>query len=80
MLVTKDWRIQQRPREREAILNAKVRAFVLRDQAASRDVIIALFRLAMPKMLASLDRYKGPFIFAIEPSGELTALSELTEY
>ena len=79
VLVTKDWRIQERPLERAAILNARVRAFVLRDANASSDVIIALIRLAMPKMLAALRRYDRPFIFAIEASGELTPLSPLID-
>lgn len=79
VLVTKDWRIQERPLEREAIMNAKVRAFIMRDTNASREVIIALLRLAMPKILAAIRRYRGPFIFAIEPSGELSALSVLIE-
>jgi hypothetical protein len=79
VLVTKDWRIQERPLERQAIMNAKVRAFILRETNASRDVIIALLRLAMPKMLAALRRYQGPFIFAIEPSGELSPMSILVE-
>ena len=39
VLVTKDWRIQQRPLEREAIINAEVRAFVLRPQNLSSKAI-----------------------------------------
>lgn len=78
-MVTKDWRIQERPLEREAIINAKIRAFVLRQQNLSSKAIIALLKLAMPKMLNSIVKYPPPFIFALEISGELTPLSDLLE-
>jgi hypothetical protein len=79
VLVTKDWRIQERPLEREAIISAKVRAFVLRQQNLSGKAIIALLKLAMPNMLSSIAKYAPPFIFALEISGELTPLSELLQ-
>jgi len=79
VLVTKDWRIQERPLEREAIINAKVRAFVLRQKNLSSKAIIALLKLAMPKILTNIGKYEPPFIFALEITGELTPLSDLRE-
>jgi hypothetical protein len=79
ILVTKDWRIQQRPILREAIMNANVRAFVFREQRLSLGVMVAILNLAMPKMLNAINRYEAPFIFAVEMNGEITPISALNE-
>jgi 2-phosphoglycerate kinase len=79
ILVTKDWNIQANPTERNAIINAGVRAFVVRAQRLSRNVIIELLNFAMPRMMANIARYKVPFIFSVEADGELKALSTLEE-
>jgi hypothetical protein len=54
VLLTKDWRIQQRPLEREAMINANVRAFVIRETNLSSKAIITLIKLTMPKVLNSI--------------------------
>jgi PIN domain-containing protein len=79
ILVTKDWRIQQRPLERAAIINAGVRAFVLREASLSRRGIVELLKLSMPMMLKYIGKYQAPFIFALELTGALTPLSQLQE-
>ena len=43
------------------------------------DAMIAVLRQAMPKMLNAINRYRAPFIFALEATGEITALSNLEE-
>jgi len=77
VLVTKDWRIQRRPLERTAILNAGVRAFVLEPENLPLEAILTLLRLTVPKFMTAIQRYKAPFIFAVEMNGELKALSDL---
>ncbi len=79
ILVTKDWRIQQRRLERDAIINAGVRAFVLRQASLSRRAIIELLTLSMPAMLKNIGKYHAPFIFALDLTGTLTSLSQLQE-
>ena len=79
VLITKDWNIQANPTERNAIINAEVRAFVVRAQRLARNVIIELFSFAMPRMMANIAKYKAPFIFSIEADAELKALSRLEE-
>jgi hypothetical protein len=64
--------------ERDAILNARVRAFILRGDKLSKTLIIELLKFSMPKMLKAIARYKPPFIFGLD-NGELTALSNLEE-
>jgi len=41
--------------------------------------MVKLLKLVMPKMLTAIANHKRPFIFAIEISGDLTPLVELTE-
>ena len=80
ILLTKDWDIQDNVTERTAMLNAGVRAFVLRDERLPRDVIIEVLRFNLPRMLRMIARYQAPFIVAIESqAGGLTPLSELTD-
>jgi hypothetical protein len=79
ILITKDWQIQERPLLREAILNAGVRAFVFRETRLKGEVMIAILKHAMPKMLSAINHYAAPFIFALEADGQLTPISNLEE-
>jgi len=79
ILVTKDWRIQERPSERAAITNAKVRAFIFRERRLKGEVMAEIIQLAMPQMLRAIDRYRAPFIFALETDGTTTPLSTLED-
>jgi hypothetical protein len=72
--VTKDRRIRQRQNEIEALVNAKVRAFIFLDGQLSGEVMIALIKLLMPKMLEIVRNYPPPFVFGIEVSGMLVQL------
>jgi hypothetical protein len=74
ILVTKDRHIEQRPLEREAIINAKVRAFILTERNMSSKVMVALLKHAMPRMLSVIDTHQAPFIFGIDLTGTLTQL------
>ncbi len=77
VLVTKDRRIDQRPLEREAIINSDGRAFILVEPNMSGEVIGAVLRTAMPNMLDAIRWYRRPFIFGVELSGDLTPRSDL---
>jgi hypothetical protein len=74
ILVTKDKRIQRRQNEIEAIVNAKVRAFIFLDGELSREVMIALIKLLMPKILEAIRDQVAPFVFGIEAPGKLVRL------
>lgn len=64
---------------KEAILNAKVRAFIFRERRLKVEAMLAVLKVAVPKMVRVIDRYQAPFIFAIEVSGEITPISNLDE-
>jgi hypothetical protein len=77
ILITKDARIAQRPRERAALLNGKVRAFIILPGNLAGPAIIALIEQAIPKIFKTIERYEAPFIFGIALDGGLTELSDL---
>jgi hypothetical protein len=77
ILVTKDWGILKRPVERDALLAAKVRAFVFRERRLKGEVMAEILTLAMPKMLRAIDTYKAPFVYSLEVDGSIIALSAL---
>lgn len=60
-------------------MNSNVRAFVFRERRLSLEVMVAILRFAMPKMMNAINRYDAPFIFAVEQSGEITPVSALNE-
>jgi hypothetical protein len=74
IVVTKDRRIQQRRNEVEALINAKVRAFIFLDGQLPSVVMIALIELLMPKMLEVIKNYPPPFVFGIESPDILVQL------
>jgi hypothetical protein len=79
ILVTKDWRMLQRPLEREAILAANVRAFIFRERNLRGEIMAQIIRVAMPRMLGAIDRYEAPFVFSLERDGTIQALSALSD-
>ena len=75
VLLTKDKDIRRRPLEIEAILNARVRAFVLTATQLRREEQAAIFLRAMPK-IHRICRRTGPFIFNITRMGHFAELSK----
>jgi hypothetical protein len=75
VLLTKDKDIRRRPLEVEAILNSRVRAFVLVATVLSREEQAALFIGAMRKIHRICAR-PGPFIFNITTMGHLSQIPE----
>jgi hypothetical protein len=74
IVVTKDRRIRQRQNEIDALVNAKVRAFIFLDGQLSGEIMIALIKLLMPTMLERVRDYAPPFVFGIEMPGILVQL------
>jgi hypothetical protein len=62
VVITKDKRIRKRPLEREALINAGVRAFVLVSGNLKKDAMAAIFRAAMPAILELIAIQPPPFI------------------
>jgi hypothetical protein len=77
VLITKDQKIEKRPREKAALLNGKVRAFIILHGNLAGSVIAALIKQAMPKMPDAIGLYEPPFIFGIAIDGTLRPLSDL---
>lgn len=71
IVFTKDKRIRYRSIEREALLNAKVRAFVLVAGNLSGNDIATTFTNALPKILVFVRESEPPFIARILKSGEV---------
>jgi hypothetical protein len=81
ILLTKDRNIAENVTERNAIVNAGVRAFVIQDGRLSRADIIELLKFHIPRMMNAIAAWKAPFVFGLESaSTELTVLSELAGY
>lgn len=62
MVITKDKRIRKRPLERQALINAGVRAFVLVSGNLKKEAMAAIFKAAIPAMLQMIARQPPPFI------------------
>lgn len=75
MLLTKDKDIRRRPLEIEAILNARVRAFVLTATELRREEQAEIFLKAMPK-IHRICRRAGPFIYNITRMGYFAEISK----
>ncbi len=78
ILITKDYGILTSPVEREALLNAGVRAFVFRRQTLSDRVTITMLKLFMPRMIRTIDRYRAPFVYVLDETG-LEPVSNLVD-
>ncbi|OLE61782.1 MAG: hypothetical protein AUI36_11230 [Cyanobacteria bacterium 13_1_40CM_2_61_4] len=74
VLVTKDREIRYRAAEREALLNAGVRAFVLRTRGLSGPDNAQILVRALPRMVRFCIGNPPPFIAAVLPSGGVTML------
>lgn len=74
MVVTKDRKIRQRQNEIEALAGAKVRAFIFLDGQLPGEVMIALIKLLMPKMLEIIKDTAPPFVYGIEVPDSLVQL------
>lgn len=66
IVVTKDQKLQQRRNEVEALVNAKVRAFIFLDGQLPGEVMIAMIQLLMPRMLTIIKNFPPPFVYGIE--------------
>jgi hypothetical protein len=75
LLLTKDKNIRRRPLEIEAILNARVRAFVLTATELRREEQAQIFLRAMPK-IHRICRRPGPFIYNITRMGHFAEIAE----
>ncbi len=71
VVLTKDKRIRYRSIEREALINARVRAFVLVAGNLSGNDIAETFTRALPKILAFIGEHEPPFIARILKNGEI---------
>src|SRR2546426_8606266 len=75
IVLTKDERIRFRTIEREALMNAKVRAFVLTagnmDGATMAQVLVK----ALPKITKICAKHVPPFIATVSKTGSVTMLS-----
>jgi PIN domain-containing protein len=79
ILVAKDWRMLQRPIERQAILASNVRAFIFRERSLKGQIMAEIIKVAAPHMIRAIDRFQAPFVFSLETNGHITALSSLTD-
>jgi hypothetical protein len=70
VLLTKDRGIRRRPLEVEAILNARVRAFVLTATDLTREAQADVFVRAMQKIVRICEQ-RGPFIYNLTRTGQL---------
>ena len=74
VLITKDREIRHRTAEREALLNAGVRAFVLRTRGLSGPENAQILMRALPRMIRFCTGNPAPFIAAVAPSGGVSML------
>jgi hypothetical protein len=74
VVVTKDKRIRRRLVEREALVNARVRAFVLGSGNLSGVAIAAVLGAAMPAMLKLIAEQEPPFIARIDQTAQIKLL------
>ena len=74
ILITKDKNVRKNQLEVDAILNAGVRAFVVTAANLHRDDMARLLCSAMRKIYR-ICHQRGPFIFNITASGQVTQVS-----
>ena len=71
MVVTKDKKIRTRPLERQALISAGVRAFVLVSGRLRAGEMAAIFSAAMPAMLKLIANQPPPFIARVDQSAKV---------
>jgi len=74
ILITKDQNIRKRPIELRAVLNSKVRAFVLTAGEMTGADQAAVFQKALPRMLRILSKTKAPFMANVTESSRVELL------
>lgn len=74
VVVTADKKIKRRPFERETLINAGVRSFVLGSGNLGVEAIIAILTAAMPAMLRLIAKQAPPFIARISQTAEIELL------
>lgn len=74
VLLTKDREIRYRAAEREALLSAGVRAFVLRTRGLSGPENAQILVRALPRMVRFCTGNPAPFIAVVSPAGGVTML------
>ncbi len=71
VLLTKDTRIRYRPAEKEALIRAKVAAFVLTGGDMTGEEIGQAFAKALPHMKRVLRNYRRPIFATVSRSGRV---------
>jgi hypothetical protein len=74
-VLTKDLAIRRNPFERDLLLGAGVRAFILARQDLSGTEMAGLFVDSLPGMRRRIAREAAPFIYRISRSGQFTRLA-----
>jgi hypothetical protein len=74
IVLTRDDRIRYRSQERTALIQARVRAFVLSGRSLSGPVMAAAFVQALPAMRRFVARHQGPFIARVTQTGGVSLL------
>lgn len=69
IVLSKDEQIRRNPLERDAIEQARVKAFFLTQQGLSGPEMGEIFVRALPGMVRRATRQPGPFIYTISRSG-----------
>lgn len=75
VVLTKDLAIRRNPFERDLLLGAGVRAFILARQDLSGTEMAGLFVDSLPGMRRRIAREAAPFIYRISRSGQFTRLA-----
>jgi hypothetical protein len=74
IVLTRDDRIRYRSQERTALIQARVRAFVLGGRSLSGPAMAAVVVQALPAMQRFVARHQGPFIARITQTGSISLL------
>ena len=74
IVLTRDKRIRYRSQERTALIQARVRAFVLSGGSLSGPAMAAAFVNALPAMRQFVERYQAPFIASVTQTGSVSLL------
>jgi len=74
VVVTKDKRIRRRSVEREALINAGVRAFVMGSGNLSGAAMARVLTAAMPDILKTIANQPPPFIARINQAAKIDLL------
>ncbi|MBZ0150431.1 MAG: hypothetical protein K8J09_02790 [Planctomycetes bacterium] len=79
VVLTKDQRIRRRQAELQALITAKVAAFVLTSGDLTGAAMGAAFVLAYPRMQKLLRDYEPPFVAAVDSSGKVKLVTAATK-